>query len=137
MEELELGLHAMAAPVRDRDGEVIAALSASGSDRFTEERMHELAPVLVKGAEEISHRMGYLGLPAPLRPGVPRRSFTQLWKAPMWCSLGTSTPPLAYIRVAHPGLRALARVEVLAVDPVVEEFHGTADALWLSTTCGR
>ena len=25
------------------------------------ERMHELAPVLVKGAEEISHRMGYLG----------------------------------------------------------------------------
>jgi DNA-binding IclR family transcriptional regulator len=62
VEELELGLHAMAAPVRDRDGEVIAALSASGpSYRFTEERMHELAPVLVKGAEEISHRMGYLG----------------------------------------------------------------------------
>jgi DNA-binding IclR family transcriptional regulator len=62
LEELEIGLHAMAAPVRDRDGEVIAALSASGpAYRFTEERMHELAPVLVKGAEEISHRMGYLG----------------------------------------------------------------------------
>ncbi|MEV6006174.1 IclR family transcriptional regulator [Streptomyces sp. NPDC051976] len=62
VEELEVGLHAMAAPIRDRDGEVIAALSASGpSYRFTEERMHELAPVLVKGAEEISHRMGYLG----------------------------------------------------------------------------
>jgi DNA-binding IclR family transcriptional regulator len=55
-------LHAMAAPVRDRDGEVIAAVSASGpAYRFTEERLHELAPVLVKGAEEISHRMGYLG----------------------------------------------------------------------------
>lgn len=62
LEELEIGLHAMAAPVRNRDGEVIAALSASGpSYRFTEERMHELAPVLLKGAEEISHRMGYLG----------------------------------------------------------------------------
>ncbi len=62
LEELEIGLHAMAAPVRNRDGEVIAALSASGpSYRFTEERMHELAPVLLKGADEISHRMGFLG----------------------------------------------------------------------------
>ncbi|GAA3837577.1 IclR family transcriptional regulator [Streptomyces coacervatus] len=61
-EELEIGLHAMAAPVLDRDGEVIAAVTASGpSYRFTQERMRELAPVLIKGAEEISHRMGYLG----------------------------------------------------------------------------
>ncbi|GGN65058.1 IclR family transcriptional regulator [Streptomyces albiflavescens] len=62
LEELEVGLHAMAAPVRNRDGEVIAALSASGpSYRFTEDRLHELSPVLLKGAEEISHRMGHLG----------------------------------------------------------------------------
>ncbi|MDX3639862.1 IclR family transcriptional regulator [Streptomyces sp. MB09-02B] len=62
LEELEIGLHAMAAPVRNRDGEVIAALSASGpAYRFTEERLHELSPVLLKGAAEISHRMGYLG----------------------------------------------------------------------------
>jgi DNA-binding IclR family transcriptional regulator len=62
LEELEIGLHAMAAPVRNRDGEVIAALSASGpSYRFTEERLHELSPVLLKGAAEISHRMGFLG----------------------------------------------------------------------------
>ncbi|MDW4909069.1 IclR family transcriptional regulator [Streptomyces sp. ADMS] len=61
-EELELGLHAMAAPIRDRDGAVVAAVSASGpSYRFTEERLHELAPILVKGAAQISHRMGYLG----------------------------------------------------------------------------
>ncbi len=61
-EELEIGLHAMAAPVRDRDGNVIAALSASGpAYRLTEQRMHELSPVLLKGAEEISHRMGFLG----------------------------------------------------------------------------
>jgi DNA-binding IclR family transcriptional regulator len=62
LEELEIGLHAMAAPIRNREGDVIAAVSASGpSYRFTEERLHELAPVLVKGAEEISHRMGHLG----------------------------------------------------------------------------
>jgi DNA-binding IclR family transcriptional regulator len=62
LEELEIGLHAMAAPIRGQDGRVVAALSASGpSYRFTEDRLHELAPVLVKGAEEISHRLGYLG----------------------------------------------------------------------------
>lgn len=45
LEEYELGLHAMAAPIRDRDGVVIAAISASGpSYRFTEERMRELSP---------------------------------------------------------------------------------------------
>ena len=61
-EELELGLHAIAAPIRNREGTVIAAVSASGpSYRLTEERLHELAPVLCKGADEISHRMGYLG----------------------------------------------------------------------------
>lgn len=61
LEEFEIGLHAMAAPIRSRDGEVIAALSASGpAYRFTEERMHRLAPALVKGAQEISHRMGCL-----------------------------------------------------------------------------
>ncbi|QNP74654.1 IclR family transcriptional regulator [Streptomyces roseirectus] len=62
LEELEVGLHAMAAPIRGRDGDVIAALSASGpAYRFTEDRLHSLAPVLLKGAEEISHRMGHLG----------------------------------------------------------------------------
>ncbi|MDL2078188.1 IclR family transcriptional regulator [Streptomyces sp. GXMU-J15] len=62
LEELEIGLHAMAAPIRSRDGEVIAAISASGPTyRFTEERMAELAPVLIEGADEISRRMGYLG----------------------------------------------------------------------------
>jgi DNA-binding IclR family transcriptional regulator len=62
MEELELGLHALAAPIRSRDGEVTAAISASGpAYRLTEERMHEVAPLLLQGAKEISHRMGHLG----------------------------------------------------------------------------
>ncbi|WP_217237587.1 IclR family transcriptional regulator [Streptomyces sp. AC555_RSS877] len=62
LEELEIGLQALAAPIRSRDGDVIAALSASGpAYRFTEERIREIAPVLISGADEISHRMGYLG----------------------------------------------------------------------------
>ncbi|MGW8768048.1 IclR family transcriptional regulator [Streptomyces sp. NPDC055815] len=59
LEEFEIGLHAVAAPIRSHHGETLAALSASGpAYRFTEERIHELAPLLVQGAEEISHRMG-------------------------------------------------------------------------------
>ncbi|MEU1785064.1 IclR family transcriptional regulator [Streptomyces sparsogenes] len=62
LEEFEIGLHAMAAPIRSHHGEVVAALSASGpAYRFTEERIHELAPLLIEGADEISHRMGYVG----------------------------------------------------------------------------
>lgn len=60
LEELEVGLHAMAAPIRNRYGDVVAAVSASGpAYRLTEERLHELSELLVKGAEEISHRIGY------------------------------------------------------------------------------
>ncbi|MFI1393729.1 IclR family transcriptional regulator [Streptomyces sp. NPDC020681] len=62
VEEYEEGLNAMAAPVRSRDGETIAALTASGpAFRLTEERMHELAPVLVEGADELSRRLGFAG----------------------------------------------------------------------------
>lgn len=62
LEEFEIGLHAVAAPIRSHHGETLAALSASGpAYRFTEERIHELAPLLVRGAEEISHRMGHVG----------------------------------------------------------------------------
>lgn len=60
LEELEIGLHAMAAPIRSADGKIIAAISASGpAYRFTEENMRKLSPTLVAGAEEISERMGY------------------------------------------------------------------------------
>jgi DNA-binding IclR family transcriptional regulator len=62
VEEYEVGLNAIAAPVRSQQGEVVAAVSASGpAYRFTPVRMEELAPVLVAGADEISHRLGYLG----------------------------------------------------------------------------
>nr|WP_229805534.1 IclR family transcriptional regulator [Microbispora rosea] len=62
VEEYEIGLNAIAAPIRSHEGEVVAAVSASGpAYRFSEERMHELAPVLVAGADDISHRLGHAG----------------------------------------------------------------------------
>ncbi|GAB6900389.1 IclR family transcriptional regulator [Kineosporia succinea] len=61
-EELEIGLTAVAAPVRDGSGQVIAAVSASGpSFRLTRDRFEPVAARLVDGAAEISSRLGYFG----------------------------------------------------------------------------
>ncbi|MEW9547950.1 IclR family transcriptional regulator [Nonomuraea sp. NPDC050783] len=62
VEELEVGLNAVAAPVRGGDGSVVAAVSASGpSYRLTPERLPEVAELLVRGAREISQRIGHYG----------------------------------------------------------------------------
>jgi DNA-binding IclR family transcriptional regulator len=62
VEEYEVGLNAVAAPIRSAHGDVVAAVSASGpAYRFTLDRMHTVAPTLIAGADEISHRLGYLG----------------------------------------------------------------------------
>ncbi|MEV0620886.1 IclR family transcriptional regulator [Nonomuraea sp. NPDC050404] len=62
VEELEVGLNAVAAPIRGGDGSVVAAVSASGpSYRLTSERLEEVAALLMTGAEEISRRIGYYG----------------------------------------------------------------------------
>jgi IclR family transcriptional regulator, acetate operon repressor len=58
--ELEPGLVAMAAPVRDAGGVTVAALSISGPEhRLTPARIAELAPVLVAEADGLSARLGY------------------------------------------------------------------------------
>ncbi|GAA1417774.1 IclR family transcriptional regulator [Streptomyces thermospinosisporus] len=60
LEELELGLAAVAAPVRSHDGEVIAAISVSGPVyRLSESRLPELGGRTVEAAAELSRRMGY------------------------------------------------------------------------------
>jgi len=60
VDELELGLAAMAAPVRDADDEVVAALSISGpTTRFNAERRAELASLLVEQARSLSSRLGH------------------------------------------------------------------------------
>ncbi len=60
IDELEVGLSAMAAPVRGARGEVIAALSISGPTlRMTPERIAELRKVLTSEARMLSRRLGH------------------------------------------------------------------------------
>ena len=59
-DELELGLAALAAPVRGAGGAVVAALSISAPTiRLDADRMQELAPVLLEQAASLSRRLGH------------------------------------------------------------------------------
>ncbi|MFI8087077.1 IclR family transcriptional regulator [Streptomyces sp. NPDC086080] len=59
-EEWELGLAAVAAPVRSHDGSVIAAISVSGPVyRLTAQRLPRLGGRTAAAAAELSRRMGY------------------------------------------------------------------------------
>jgi len=59
-EELEPGLAAVAAPIRDREGDVIAALSVSGPTfRVSRARLLEYASEVAVGAHEVSRALGY------------------------------------------------------------------------------
>ncbi|MEV6769903.1 IclR family transcriptional regulator [Nocardia sp. NPDC051030] len=61
-EELEIGLNAVAAPIRDSDGRIIAALSVSGpSYRMSAQSFPEIAAQAVESAAVISRRLGYTG----------------------------------------------------------------------------
>jgi DNA-binding IclR family transcriptional regulator len=54
-EEREPGAAAVSAPIFNRSGKLVAALSVSGpSNRLTPDRMHEHAPAIIEAA----HRMG-------------------------------------------------------------------------------
>ncbi len=60
VEELETGLTAVAAPVRDAEGRVVASISASGpSFRITADRIPAVAAVVQKAAAEVSRRLGW------------------------------------------------------------------------------
>ncbi len=60
VDELELGLAAIAAPVRGERGDVVAALSISGPTlRMSPERIRELKDVLIDEALALSMRLGY------------------------------------------------------------------------------
>lgn len=61
LEELEVGLNAVAAPVRDARGDVIAALSVSGpSYRVLPQRLSELGEMTRDAGTAISRRMGFI-----------------------------------------------------------------------------
>ena len=60
VEELELGLHAVAAPVFDGFGSCVAAVSVSGpSYRLPRKRLEAVGEACVAGADEISACLGY------------------------------------------------------------------------------
>jgi IclR family transcriptional regulator, acetate operon repressor len=61
LEELELGLNAVAAPVYAADGRVQAAVSVAGpSYRVTPQRLSELGEMTKDAGAAISRRMGYI-----------------------------------------------------------------------------
>jgi len=61
-EELEIGLSAVAAPIWNHEGKVVAAVSVSGpSFRLSAEKIPELAELTRRTANEISHQLGYVG----------------------------------------------------------------------------
>lgn len=61
-EEYEIGLNAVAAPVRASDGTVVAALSVSGpAYRLVPESLPDVAKRVIEAADDISTRMGFFG----------------------------------------------------------------------------
>ena len=60
IDELEVGLTALAAPVFGPQGEALAALSISGpSARLTPDRIAQLAPLLIDEANTLAERLGH------------------------------------------------------------------------------
>jgi DNA-binding IclR family transcriptional regulator len=61
LQELEIGLNAVAAPVRDHSGEVIAAVSVTGPpSRLSKQRINrEVALKVIACADQISLALGY------------------------------------------------------------------------------
>ena len=67
-EELEKGLHAVATPIRNHKGDVIASLSISGpSYRLTRGHIKKIAPIIIQTANHISREMGYTQDPDHLK----------------------------------------------------------------------
>ena len=62
VDELEAGLTAIAAPVRDAGGDVVASIGASGpSFRIPPERIGGVAESVRRAAAEVSRRLGWTG----------------------------------------------------------------------------
>lgn len=67
-EECELGARCVAAPVRDYEGRIVAAISVSGPvSRMTEARVSDILPQLLDTAGEVSGMLAYGGARAASR----------------------------------------------------------------------
>lgn len=59
-QESEIGMRAIAVPIRDLTGEVVAAASlAAPAQRLTKSGLRELVPMMLAAAEQMSARLGY------------------------------------------------------------------------------
>ncbi|HEY7145186.1 MAG TPA: IclR family transcriptional regulator, partial [Streptosporangiaceae bacterium] len=79
VDELEAGLTAIAAPVRNAEGTVIASVSVSGpSFRIPAARIPALAAAVIRAADEVSRRLGWAGLPPARGQGLTGEDLAQL-----------------------------------------------------------
>jgi DNA-binding IclR family transcriptional regulator len=63
-QELELGLNAVAAPIKGADGSVLATVCVSGPMfRLTSERLTEVGPLTADAGRQISRRLGFMARP--------------------------------------------------------------------------
>ncbi len=84
-EELQAGLTAVAAPIREADGRVQAVLSLSAPTyRTPPARQREHARLVVQAAAEVSRLLGYVDKP----PGAPRRQAGANGTAPRLLAAG-------------------------------------------------
>jgi IclR family acetate operon transcriptional repressor len=66
-EERRQGVICLAAPIRERTGAVVAAVSVTGSlERMTEDYRGQILPRVLEAANRISFRLGYHGSSAYL-----------------------------------------------------------------------
>jgi DNA-binding IclR family transcriptional regulator len=62
VDELEIGLTAVAAPVRDVQGEILASMSVSGPTfRLDSQRLPQIADDVMSAARDVSRRLGWRG----------------------------------------------------------------------------
>jgi DNA-binding IclR family transcriptional regulator len=60
VDELEVGLTAVAAPVRNAHGDVVASMSVSGPTfRLGADRLDHVVTLTMAAASEVSHRLGW------------------------------------------------------------------------------
>jgi DNA-binding IclR family transcriptional regulator len=62
-EELEIGLHAISAPIHNHRGQVVASVSVSGpAYRLPPERIREIAPKVIETADNVAYELGYASI---------------------------------------------------------------------------
>ena len=60
VDEFEVGLTAIAAPIRNVEGVAVSSLSVSGpSFRLTPQRLAQIAPLVREAADEVARRLGW------------------------------------------------------------------------------